>query len=97
MVTVRSWTRRARQGTQRRTNARRYGAGAGGILSHMKSGSARVGDASDSAPVDESLIDAAMAMSPEERLRQNDRMIRTVLLLKEGWAAMKAEQDGRGR
>ena len=63
----------------------------------MNSGSVRVGDASDSAPVDESLIDAAMALSPEERLRQNDRMIRTVLLLKEGWAAMKAEQDGRGR
>ena len=47
--------------------------------------------------VDESLLDAMLALSPIERLRQNDRMIRTVLLLKEGWAAMKAEQDGRGR
>jgi hypothetical protein len=51
----------------------------------------------DSAPVDESLIDATMALSPEERLRQNDRMIRAVLLLREGWAAAKAEQDGRER
>ena len=63
----------------------------------MSSGSARVGDVSDAALVDESLIDATMALSPEERLRQNDRMIRTVLLLREGWAAMKAEQDGRER
>jgi hypothetical protein len=47
--------------------------------------------------VDESLIDATMALGPEERLRQNDRMIRTVLLLREGWAAAKAEQDGRER
>jgi hypothetical protein len=51
----------------------------------------------DSAPVDESLIDSTMALSPEERLRQNDRMICTVLLLREGWAAAKAEQDGRER
>jgi len=51
----------------------------------------------DSAAVDESLIDATMALSPEERLRQNDRMMRTVLLLREGWAAAKAGQDGRER
>ena len=51
----------------------------------------------DSAAVDESLIDSTMALSPEERLRQNDRMIRTVLLLREGWAAAKVEQDGRER
>jgi hypothetical protein len=51
----------------------------------------------DSAAVDERLIDATMALSPEERLRQNDRMICIVLLLREGWAAAKAEQDGRER
>jgi hypothetical protein len=51
----------------------------------------------DSAAVDESLIDATMALSPEERLRQNDRMICIVLLLREGWAAAKAGQDGRER
>jgi len=49
--------------------------------------------ASDSALVDESLIDAMLALSPEERLRQNDRMVRTVLLLRQGWEAAKAGQD----
>jgi hypothetical protein len=44
--------------------------------------------------VDESLISAMLALSPEERLRQNDRMVRTILLLRHGLAA-KAEQDAR--
>jgi len=34
--------------------------------------------------VDVSLIDAMLALSPEERLRQNDRMIRTILQLRQG-------------
>ena len=51
------------------------------------------GNASDSALVDESLIDAMLALSPEERLRQNDRMVRTILLLRQGWEAAKAGQD----
>jgi hypothetical protein len=63
----------------------------------MSNGSGDVGDASGSALVDESLIDATVALSPEERLRQNDRMLRTVLLLQQGWAAMKDDQDGRER
>ena len=49
--------------------------------------------------VDESLIDAMLTLSPEERLRQNDRMVRTVFLLRQGWTAtnatMKAARDGR--
>jgi len=52
-----------------------------------------------SALVDESLIDAMLTLSPEERLRQNDRMVRTVLLLRQGWEALnatkKAAQDDR--
>ena len=59
------------------------------------------GGASDSALVDESLdeslIDAMLALSPEERLRQNDRMVRTILLLQQGWQAAKAGQDDGGR
>ena len=60
-------------------------------------GDGSVNDSSESALVDESLIDAMLALSPEERLRQNDRMVRTVLLLRQGWEDMKAAQDGRER
>ena len=58
---------------------------------------ARVQDsgASESALVDESLIEVMMALSPEERLRLNDRMVRTVLLLRQGWEAAMTGQDGR--
>ena len=37
----------------------------------------------ESSLVDESLIDAMLALSPIERLRWNDRMVRTVLLLQQ--------------
>ncbi len=39
-----------------------------------------------SAGVDESLIDEMLALNPEERLRQNDRMLRTIELLRRGLA-----------
>jgi hypothetical protein len=64
-------------------------------------GNGSVNDSAESESVlpDESLIDAMLALSPEERLRQNDRMARTVLLLRQGWeaakATMKTHQDGR--
>jgi hypothetical protein len=51
--------------------------------------------------VDESLVDAMLALSPEERLRLNDRMIRTVTLLRHGLVekaeglAAKGQGDGR--
>jgi hypothetical protein len=51
----------------------------------------------DGSLVDGSLIDAMWALSPEERLRQNDRMVRTILLLRQGFEAMKAAQDGGER
>jgi hypothetical protein len=63
----------------------------------MGNGSAHEGEASESPLVDESLIDAMMALSPEERLRQNDRMVRTILLLRQGRETPKAGHDGRER
>jgi hypothetical protein len=72
---------------------------AGEVVSSRSMGSGN--DSTDSALVDESLIDAMWALTPEERLRQNDRMVRTVLLLRRGWEAMnapmKAVEDGRER
>ena len=44
--------------------------------------------------VDESLIDEMLARSPEERLRYNDRMLRTIELLRQGLAE-KTGEDGR--
>ena len=40
--------------------------------------------------VDVTLIDAMLAISPEERLRQNDRMVRTIEELRHGFAALRA-------
>jgi hypothetical protein len=50
-------------------------------------------DDAQSSLVDESLIDAFLALSPEERLRQNDRMIQTILQLRQGLTTEDAE-DG---
>jgi hypothetical protein len=44
--------------------------------------------------VDMSLVDAMLALSPEERLRHNDRMLRTIELLRQGLAE-KARDNGR--
>ena len=44
--------------------------------------------------VDASLIDEMLALSPEERLRHNDRMLRTIELLRQGLAE-KTEENGR--
>jgi len=37
--------------------------------------------------IDTTLIDAMLALSPEERLRQNDRTLRTIQELRDGLAA----------
>jgi hypothetical protein len=60
----------------------------------MKRETSDVGLERDTSLVDESLIDAMLALSPVERLRQNDRMVRTILLLRQGLAA-KVEDDDR--
>jgi hypothetical protein len=54
-------------------------------------------DASASALVDETLVDAMLALNPEERLRQNDRMVRSILLLGQGFTATNPGRDGRER
>ena len=43
--------------------------------------------------VDASLIDEMLALSPEERLRHNDRMLRTIELLRQGLAE-QTEENG---
>lgn len=52
--------------------------------------------------VDVTLIDAMLALTPEERLLQNDRMIQTIQELRDGFAARPPddpahETGGRGR
>jgi hypothetical protein len=41
--------------------------------------------------LDVSLIDAMLALTPEQRLRQNDRMLRTIQELNDGFAARRAD------
>jgi hypothetical protein len=55
------------------------------------------GEASAAGLVDETLIDAMLALIPEERLRQNDRMLRTIRRLQEGLALATCEPDGQRR
>lgn len=45
---------------------------------------------SDAIEVDVTLVDAMLALTPEERLRQNDRMIRTIEELRNGFADAQA-------
>jgi hypothetical protein len=40
--------------------------------------------------VDSTLVDDLLALTPEERLRQNDRMLRTIQELRDGFAAARA-------
>lgn len=50
-------------------------------------------EAARSAPagfVDETLVDALLALSPEERLQLNDRTLRTIEELRHGFAAAKS-------
>lgn len=44
---------------------------------------------------DVTLIDSMLALSPEERLRQNDRMIRTIEELRHGFAAVRTHDAAR--
>ncbi len=59
----------------------------------MKNGGPQSSDDTQAPLVDDSLIDAMLALSPEERLRQNDRTIRSVLLLRQGLPS----EDARDR
>jgi hypothetical protein len=53
----------------------------------MASGRESGNEQAPTAGVDETLIDEMLALSPEERLRQNDRTLRTIELLRQGLAA----------
>ena len=44
---------------------------------------------------DPTLIDSLLALSPEERLRLNDRMARTILELRHGFAAAEPDHASR--
>jgi hypothetical protein len=44
---------------------------------------------------DETLLDALAALSPEERLRWNDRMAATVLELRDGYSAAQLDLPAR--
>jgi hypothetical protein len=55
--------------------------------------SADAGGRPDDTPVvDGTLIDEMLRLTPEERLRQNDRMVRTVEELRNGFAAQRAHE-----
>lgn len=41
--------------------------------------------------VDATLVDAMLGLTPEERLRQNDRLLRTIRELQDGFAARRAD------
>ena len=51
--------------------------------------------------VDTSLVDAMLRLTPEERLRQNDRMLRTIGELRDAFATRRvddaAHEAGRQR
>ena len=49
----------------------------------------------DPVVVDLTLIDAMLALSPAERLRANDRMVRTVEELRHGFAAARTRDAAR--
>jgi hypothetical protein len=55
------------------------------------SGSNERTDEVDSGALDASLIDAMLALTPEQRLRQNDRMLKTIQELNDGFAARRAD------
>jgi hypothetical protein len=57
----------------------------------MSSGTESGNEQMPPSAVDVSLIDAMLALSPEERLRHNDRMLRTIELLRQGLAEKTAE------
>jgi hypothetical protein len=49
----------------------------------------------DSIVVDVTLVDAMLALTPAERLRANDRMIRTVEELRHGFAIARTRDAAR--
>jgi hypothetical protein len=50
-------------------------------------------ESDDVAAVDLSLIDALLALTPEQRLLQNDRMLQTIQDLRDGFATRRAHDS----
>ena len=61
----------------------------------MEPEASQVGDtdvaSEDRSTVDSTLVDATLALTPEERLRQNDRSLRMIKELRDGFAARRAD------
>ena len=57
----------------------------------MASGKRDVGQIEKAVVVDTSLVDAMLRLTPEERLRQNDRMLRTIKDLRDAFAARRPD------
>jgi hypothetical protein len=62
---------------------------------HEPPSGAQLGAATAAVTADVTLIDSMLVLSPEERLRQNDRMIRTIEELRHGFAAARAHDAAR--
>jgi hypothetical protein len=62
---------------------------------HEPPSGAQLSVTADVVTADVTLIDSMLALSPEERLRQNDRMIRTIEELRHGFAAARAHDTSR--
>ncbi|MGA8890981.1 MAG: hypothetical protein WB493_05395 [Anaeromyxobacteraceae bacterium] len=52
-------------------------------------------DAETSGACDVTLVDAMLALSPEERLRLNDRMVQCIQELRNGFAALRPDDAAR--
>jgi hypothetical protein len=59
------------------------------------SGRKEKGEIDAAVVVDTSLVDAMLRLTPEERLRQNDRMLRTVKDLRDAFATRRADDASR--
>jgi hypothetical protein len=57
----------------------------------MASEGPTVPDVDEGEAVDASLVDAMLRLTPEQRLRQNDRMLRTIKDLRDAFAAARAD------
>ncbi len=60
----------------------------------MPAGEESGNEQAQQAAVDQGLVDEMLALSPEERLRHNDRMLRTIEMLRQGMAEQTGE-NGR--
>jgi hypothetical protein len=60
----------------------------------MSSGTESGNEHAPPSVVDVSLIDEMLALSPEDRLRHNDRMLRTIELLRQSIADTTGENAG---